>query len=289
MLNLCLFNKALNFNKDITEEIRNYIERSLDNMGLLDALVIDPKDKEKAMDFEDGMEDKYIFSNPNIMSYNLNNMISVDKALKGDELFTEIDNVLQSIFLDNNGTTCFNEKGYYKIGIVEGKSSKDYEQKFIGEASRKRHRENIIAGKMQEIDEIVKLIDKHKLSIEIILKEIDILGNEYKMIPNTDSIYEGVSMVKDTENDLKNLDNVKSIKDIEDNLEAADYYKENITKAKISLNKFISKKSILKLRSDFLDDLLQDIDKLYYEINNLSEKIKSDTLKKNAIEDILSK
>lgn len=313
--------KALNFNKDVNENIRNYVERSLDNMGLLDALVIDPKDKEKAMEFEEGMEDKYIFSNPNIMSYNLSSMLCVDKALKGDELFSEIDNVLQSIFLDNNGTTCLNEKGYYKIGIIEGRSSNDYEQKFIGEASRKRHREKIIEGKMQEIKEIVKLIDKHKLSIEIILKEIDILGNEYKLIPNTDSIYEGVRMVKDLENDLKNLDNkiiklkekefaerqklndikselmasvqnldnVKCIKDIEDSLEAADYYKENVTKAKIALNKFISKKSILKLRSDFLDDLLQDIDKLYYEINNLSEKIKSDTLKKNAIEDILSK
>lgn len=313
--------KALNFKNDISEEIKNYIERSLDNMGILDALVINPKDREKAMDFESGMEDRYIFSDPNIMSYNLSSILSVDKSLKEDELFYEIDNVLQSIFLELDGSTCLNENGYYKIGIIEGKSTDYYVQKYIGESSRKRHRENIIAEKIQEIAELKKTIEKHNLSIEVLKKDIDILKIEYEKMPSLDSLNEGVRMVKELENNLKNLDsriiklkekdfeekqklseikselmtrvqnleNIKTVDDINDMISAAEEYKENIMSAKIHLNNLINKKSLLKSKEEYLESLLKDIDDLYYEINLLTEKIKGDIIKKSSIEEVLSK
>ena len=313
--------KALNFKNDITEEIKNYIERSLHNMGILDALVINPKDKEKAMDFESGMEDRYIFSDPNIMSYNLSSVLSVDKCLKDDELFYEIDNVLQSIFLEINGSTCINENGYYKMGIIEGKSSDEYIQKYIGESSRKRYREKIIAEKVKDIEEIQNTIEKHNLSIAVLEKNIDILRNEYEKMPSLDSLTEGVKMVKELENNLKNidstiiklkekdfeekqklneikseliirvqdLDNIKTVEDINDMISAAEEYKENIMTAKIHLNNLINKKSLLASKKEYVESLLKDIDDLYYEINILTEKIKVDMLKKSSIEEVLSK
>lgn len=313
--------KALNFNKDLDEKIKSCIERSLDNMGILDALVINPKDKEKAMDFENGMEDKYIFSDPNIMSYNLSSILSIDKSLKNDDLFYEIDNALQSIFLDSNGSTCLDENGYYKIGIIQGKSSDEYIQKFIGESSRKRHREKIISEKMHDIEEIKKVIEKHNLSIEILKNDIEILENEYKKMPLLDSINEGIKIVKELENNLKNLDsriiklkekdfqerqklneikselilrvkdleNIKTVDDINDLISAAEEYRENIMSAKIQLNNLQNNKSFLKSKEEYLESIINDIDVLYYEINLLNERIKNDLIKKSSIEDVLKK
>ena len=313
--------KALDFKKDVSDEVKGYIESSLINMGLLDALIIDPKDKKIAMEFEDNMEDKYIFSNPNLMSFNLSNILCVDKELKSKDIFTEIDNVLQSIFLENSGSTYLDEKGYYKMGILGGKSKNNYTQRFIGEASRKRHREELILEKESEINEIDLLLNKHKKSIEVLNLDIEILNSEYNKLPNTDSINEALKLVKEIENNLKNLDNdiirmknkefeekkklneikikitdkirgieeFNSLKLVQDALDAVYDYKNQLMNSKVNLNSFKNTLNLLKTKEEVLESILKDVDDIYYDINNLSRKINEDSIKILTIEEALSK
>ncbi|MDY4078048.1 MAG: TIGR02680 family protein [Clostridium sp.] len=313
--------KALDYKEDISDEIKGYIEGSLINMGLLDALVIDEKDKEVAMSFEDNMEDKYIFSNPNLMSFNLSKLLSIDKSLKGNDLYNEIDNVLQSIFLEDTSSVYLNEKGYYKIGILAGKVSSNYSQKFIGEASRKRHREELILEKQGKIEEIKSVILKHENNIQCLKNDIDILNREYKALPHTESINEALKMLKSLENILKTLDNniiemnnkvfekksklkdiklkliekmkgfenINTLKLLEDALDAIAEYKEQLTNGKIALNNFNNKVSLLKNKEETLDGFLEDIDNLYYDINKLNRQISDYEIKKETLEEALSK
>lgn len=313
--------KAIDFRKDLSEKVKSHIEGSLYNMGLLDALIISEKDKEAAMNFEKGMEDKYIFSNPNILSFNLSNMLNIDKSLKGDKLYNEIDNVLQSIFLEKSGTTYLDEKGYFKIGIMGGKSNDNYSQKYIGEASRKRHREILIKEKENIIKEKEDNITKHKKSIEYLQNDINILNNEYNTLPQFHGISEALKILKDLESKLKKLDDeiikyenkkfeeeqklkdiklkimdnvrgleeIKCLNDVEDALDAVSDYKEVLTKGKINLNDLRNAEALLKSQENVHEDTLKDIDNLYYEINILNKKIQDNEIKEASIQEALSK
>lgn len=313
--------KALDFKKDLNEKVKAYIEGSLYNMGILDALIISEKDREAAMNFEEGMEDRYIFSNPNILSYNLSSILDIDKSLKGDKLYSEIDNVLQSIFLEENNTTYLDEKGYFKIGILGGKSNDNYSPKYIGETSRKRHREILIEEKENIIKEKEDNITKHKKTIEYLQNDINILNNEYNALPQFHSIGEALKIIKDLESKLKKLDDeiikyenkkfneeqklkeiklkimdnvsgleeIKCLKDVEDALDVVSDYKEVLTKGKINLNDLRNAETLFKSQENVHEDILKDIDNLYYEINILNKKIQDDEIKQASIKEALSK
>ena len=313
--------KAIDFRKDTSEEVRGYIEASLISMGLLDALIIDPKNKKKAMEFNNEDEDKYIFSDPNLMSFNLSNILSIDKELNDENLYNEVDNVLQSIFLEASGSTYLDEKGNFQIGILGGKAKAGYNVRFIGESSRRRHREELIKEKEAGIDEIKSIIDKYVKNIEYIKSEINILQMEYNKLPHSDSILEALKLVKGLEirlkaldseiikiknkqfdenknlkniklklmEDIKGFDHINSLKLVEENLEIIDEYKEVIGNGRIGLNDFETSMSIVKLKEDSLENILIDIDNLYYDINMLNRKISEDEIKESTILEALSK
>ena len=92
--------QSLDFHKDLNEDLKNSLEEGLLNLGLLDALIIDPKYKDQVLNFPKGHGDKYIFSNPNILSHNLSTYLKVDPSVEFSSAL--INDVIQSVFLDQN-------------------------------------------------------------------------------------------------------------------------------------------------------------------------------------------
>lgn len=313
--------RALDFSKDIEEKVKGNIESALIDMGLLDALVIDPKDKEVALKFEEGMADKYIFSDPNLMSYNLSNLLTIDKELKGNKLHEEVYNVLQSVFLDESGSTYLDEKGFYKLGILGGKTTSGYVQKYIGEASRRRHREELIKDNEEEIKNIENNIDKHKKSIELLTNDISILQREYERLPSTENIHEALKLIKELEVKLKNMDDriivlrnkefeekeklnsikvlvmesldglgdINNLKVVREVLEYIQDYKEEMNIIKVNLGKLTGTLNLLEAREEALRNILKDVDDLYYDISLITRKLKEDEIRRDAIIESLQK
>ena len=135
--------KAVEFRDEIDEKTRNSIESSLEDMGLLDALIIPKEYQDKIQDIDPNFTDKYLVGNPKEFRHDLSEILKVelpeDSSVKKEDVF----NVLKTIFLDNiNEENYIDEKGTYKIGMLKGKSDTNKKAQFIGIIARKRFKES---------------------------------------------------------------------------------------------------------------------------------------------------
>jgi uncharacterized protein (TIGR02680 family) len=311
--------KAIDFKKSCDDNFRNRLESALSDMGLIDALIIDEKYKYRALAFKEGMEDKYIFAEPNFMRHNISSYFQVDKDALGKVAFQTVDNTLQGIFLEDNTITYLDESGSYGIGILRGKGSSFYQQKYIGEASRKRHREALIELKLKDISSLnnsIEVLEKEKALIE---KNTKLLYSEFNNLPSLENIEEALKLVKDCERKLKELDEnliklnnnlfyleekLRQLKKesfektsgitlehkveiIEEALEVLEEYKEKLNNIKVKQRDLNHGLNTIRMIEENIEEINFDVDKLYGEINLLSRSIKEDEVKEIAIKKVL--
>ena len=298
--------------------MKGKIEGALKEMGLLDALIIDEKYRLRALDFKDGMEDKYIFPEPNMMRHNLGNYLNVNKGILDKVSFEAVDNVLQGIFLEDSTLTYLDEKGNFGIGVLVGKGKHDYISQYIGETSRKNLREKLIKEKEENIEVIVRLIDEKNLEINLLQDKLSLLEKEYNRIPKLDNISEGIRLIGEKEKEIERIDveltkleeelfnieenfrekkkevfihleklEVKTLEDIKNAIEVLEEYKEELNKGNILLTTIKGQYNILEMNEEKADEMRIDIDDIYYEINKLSITINDFTIKIKSIKEVL--
>lgn len=312
------FYKVIDFNKNCDENLKNKIEAALVNMGLIDALIVEEKDKYRALDFKENMEDKYIFSEPNFMRHNISEYLSVDKSALGELSFQAVDNVLQGIFLEDNTLTFLDEHGNYGIGVLNGRASSEYRQKYIGEASRRRHREELIEELLKEISSLTASINILEGEKALIEEDIKLLALEYEKKPALKDVEEGINLILEKERDLRDLDNglirineklfilesefkelkkqvfekttqlrINSLKDIENAIDALEDYLRNLRSIISKQEKIKHLYDLMKMEKENLLGIREDLDNLYSEINILNRNINADTLKASALRKVL--
>ncbi|WP_163195415.1 TIGR02680 family protein [Clostridium thermarum] len=313
------FYKAVDFHKNCDEALKNRLEAALVDMGLIDALIIDEKYKYRALDFKQGMEDRYIFAEPNFMRHNLSSYLKVDKEAIGDVAFQTVDNVLQGIFLEENTLTYVDEKGCYGIGVLRGKGPIDYVQKYIGEASRKRHIEGLIEEKLKVISDLNRNIEVLEKEKDLLSEDLNLLKLEYSKAPSLGNMEEALKLIKDHVIKLKDLDEIliilnnklydyeedlrrikvecfektasitlnHSVSDLEVALEILVEYREKLNEVILMQKDLKHGLNIIRVHETNLEELRMDIDNLYCEINILSRDIKADEIKENAIKKVL--
>lgn len=310
--------KAIDFNKNANDDIKNKIEGALKEMGLLDALIVDEKYRLRALDFKEGMEDRYIFTEPNMMRYNLGSYLKVNKDAIGQVSFEAVDNVLQGIFLEDSTLTYLDEKGNFGIGVLVGKGSDLYISQYIGELSRKNLREKLIKEKEDEIQNIIKLIDEKNLEIDLLKDKLSLLEKEYNKIPKLDNISEGIRLIFDKEKEIERIDTelkkleeelfsieenlraqkkevfihlekleVKTLEDINNAMEVLEEYKEELNKGKGLLAEIKTQYIVLEMNEEKYAEIIHDIDDIYYEINNLSITLNNCSIKIKSIREVL--
>lgn len=253
--------KALDFQEDLSEEMKGIIEEAFIDLGILDALIIPPAYREQVFMCDKGMADKYIFSDPQLLSHNLSTYLKVEKS-EQKPLLPLINDVLQSIFIHISEKDFFLEpSGRYGLGIVHGKVSKTYQSRFIGYQSRKRYKAELIQHKTQEIqgleDEIMELEKK----IEDFNKCLVMAEEEWRQFPKKDDLDVAYKECITAKSGLEGLKD--SLEELTEELE--DLYKD-LSQAKIILHEKID--SIpLRVNSESFTDALASIeayrDKLY--------------------------
>lgn len=159
--------KAVEFKDEIDEKTRNNIEAALQDMGILDALIIPKEYQEKVNEIDVGFVDKYIVENPREFRHDLTEILKVDLPVDTNVKPETVVNVLKTILLDNKQEDNYiDEKGSYKIGLIKGKADTNKVAQYIGVIARKRYQEN-------KIQELTKQKEEIKLEIEKINKEIE--------------------------------------------------------------------------------------------------------------------
>lgn len=206
--------KALDFDKDVSNPTRDAIESALVGMGLIDALVIEEKHRDLALDFPSGMEDRYLFAKPNIMSFNLSSWLNVDGSLENPNLGKSMDEILQSIFIDTTQDIFINERAHYNLGILRGRGNAERKHILIGEAARKRRKEALIGTLQEDMAALnFKILDlENKKSIQDY--RMATLKEEYQTRPHLEHIESGLQLIQDIILDLEKLeDHIKKAED----------------------------------------------------------------------------
>jgi len=312
--------KAIDFNKGTSENMKDAIESVLNEIGILDALIINAKDKEKVLGFDEKQWDKYIFTQGNMMSYNLSNYCEISKEMLNGVSKEEVYNILQSIYVDDENIYSLDEKGNYTFGPLRGKASEDYQAKYIGAMARKRHREQLIEQKNEEIRGLQSKISDHEAKKQSLADDMKLLDEEYRARPSFEDIKTAVDMIATIVKDITDLENnmikaeeelfniIKEQKNLKGKLyeamqglaiektsqafeeaeEASAHFREILTEAKILQAKIKNLFNNLENQKESIELLDIDIDNLYREIILKKEKLSSNETEERALQDSLS-
>lgn len=176
------FYKTIDFADGLTAEQSSRLEAALFEMGILDALVVSPDDRERILAMDETVCDRYLFTDARHLQSNLMELFQAEHAEHDIVLTMQIQNLLSGIGYGINGdsSTWIDEKGRYRIGIVEGTVSSEYEAKFVGTTARERHRLACIdvlcqekRAVEQEIDRVMGEIRETERKLEQLQKEFD--------------------------------------------------------------------------------------------------------------------
>lgn len=191
------FYNAVDFKEEVDERTRGNLETALLDMGILDALIIPKEYTEKIKQMDREFIDKYVFEKPIEWKQNITQFLEVklpkDCKIKEETVYR----VLKSIMLeDQKGDTYVNEKGEYKIGILQGVADKNEKAKFIGLKAKKEYKEKFIIeleAQKRKLEEQEEAIQKEIEQLEQKLKKIE---EEYKNFPNKDIIESAYSNLR---------------------------------------------------------------------------------------------
>ncbi len=312
--------KAIDFNDKLSHKQKSAMESALVDMGIIDALIVDEKYKSDVLSFKEGQWDKYIFTKGSLMTHNISEYFIVDnEGLNGVQAESVL-NVLEGIFLvDSNSMAYIDENGNYSLGALKGKANQEYDLKYIGASSRKKHREKLINEKIINIEDLKKKINQREILVMELQNNIKILESEKKDEPNNEDLKEALNLVYQCEREVKNLDNEllkeeekllksreelkeikkqviektegisinKKLEDFENANEAGEDYSKLLTDITIEHKDLKNASVQIRNTEEALEEFREIIDGLFYEISNAKNKIQNKNDKIQSLKEVL--
>ena len=299
---------AIDFKPDLDEQIKNKIESALLDMGILNALIIPKEYRENIKQIDIDFVDKYLYENPVEFTYDLSHLLSVklpqDSNIKEETVY----NVLKSIMIeDKTANTYVNEKGEYKIGILQGIADKDEKAKFIGTEARKEFKQKQIQKLEEEKSNLQTEKDNLEKEIEQIDEKINQIKEEYNKFPKKEEIEKAYNNLRVNINKLEAIkQNITKLEDVlaekfeklkqakeevkiktaklpfaltleayTENLESANELKDFIYDMEKYHNNYMNEYEKILVVQETLENLRYDLDDVLYQKGKITVKIKT--------------
>lgn len=311
--------KVVDFKPETDEVTRRNIESALVSMGLIDALVVNAQDLEKALTFNEHQADQYILAEAYQSGQNLSRYLEVDQAnLSGIQCET-VERLLEGIHLTEDKLAYVNEKGEYGLGILRGKADEAYQTKYIGTSARRKHREFLIKQKEEELAKIEEVVSALIGQLEKINRQLEELQNEYTKLPTLEDLRAMLVLRMEKERETERLnqeflnsdtiyfewqqkcqqfkvalyDKMQGIKvpatraRFEEAIESARNYKFGLVELKAMQSKLKNYKQMLMGLEEDLERLEEELDQFMYEIGHQRQELKQQKEKKAALEEVL--
>lgn len=314
------FYQTIDFKNDVDEKIKGVIENSLLNMGILDALVINENDLNKFLKLN--LEDKYLAPNPMEFKHDLTEFMEV--SLPEDSKISKalIVNLLKTILIDDTTTgTSLDEKGFYKIGLINGFSSDENESIFIGHESKKKYREKqiaIIENELIELERELEVFNRKEQEIKDNLKKID---DELENFPSKEELEklqaglrESIYKLDALQNEVMEKENLLTKKYqllkearliVEEKtlklhltltletyqfaLETADDLKENLHELEKIQMQIVNKYNENYRLTEIVSEIEKDLDDFRYDLNKATASKNQNEEKKKSLKEIVGK
>lgn len=155
------FYKLVDFDQNMEEKQAARLEEALLSMGILDALIIPAQYRSQVLNLEEGVCDRYIFTDASYVRNNLMELFDIENADNDILLYQNVSRILSAIEWkgkeenyskeDSAGTgSWIRANGNFGMGILEGTITGTYTARYIGTSSRERYR----LGKIKELEQL---------------------------------------------------------------------------------------------------------------------------------------
>ncbi len=301
------FYKAVDFGEGLEEKQASRLEEALLAMGILDALIVPARYRETIEALGEGVCDRYIFGDAAQVKQNLLAFLEADR---GEE---DVSHILASIGVCRKGMspegadTWVDERGHYRIGVLEGTVTGEYRARYVGARARERFRGEKIARLEQEEQETLQQKQACEEGIEALKTRKALLQKEWDGYPPEAEIKEAAREYADRLYDLEQLnrqiresrEHLAQVKQELDEiqlgvrelcdrcylaprldlctqaLESLGEYRECFTQVRLDHGKYRSGLHLLESLESTMEAVDQDLDTIRYELGRISRR-KSD-------------
>jgi len=346
------FYKTIDFDGRLDEKQASRLEEALLSMGLLDALIVPAEYRETIEALDEGVCDRYIFSDTVHVKQNLLEWLDVDNGENDILRYQSISNILSSVGVRKNGnalpegksgaaekgislsqgskgpepegaaanrenaeqgskdtasahgSTWVDERGNYRIGVLEGTVTGEYQARYIGVRARERFRMEKIAGLEQEELSLREQREEREKRIQGLEEKMALLQREWDAYPPDTDIKEAAREYSARNYELEQLNRqiadyreiLRKIKEELDEiqlrvreicskcyltarldlfsrtLESLGKYKELFTRIQVEHGQYRNGILYLNTLEDTLEAVDQDLDTIRYELGRLSRR-----------------
>lgn len=323
--------KSVDFAEGLSEKQASLLEEALLSMGILDALIVSAEYRETIEALEENVCDRYIFSDTVHVKRNLLELLDVDNGENDILRYQSVANILsaigvfrkeqpesentipdgqwkrESIRTDRQreyGSTWVDEKGNYRMGVMEGTVTGEYQARYIGARARERFRaekiakleeeELLLCEKLTECEGCIRQLEAEKMQLQqewdafpadTDLKEAakEYAGRSYELEQLNGQIAEYREILRKVKEELDEIQlrvreactkcYLTARLDIFSGaLVSLGQYRELFTKLQLSHGQYRNGIQQIDSFGDTLDSIDQDLDIIRYELGRVSHK-----------------
>lgn len=180
------FYKMVDFDRGLEPEKASRLEEALLSMGILDALIIPAEYRSQVLELDWGVSDRYIFSDVDYVKNNVMEILDVDNPDNDLILHQKIAGILCAIGYrreDGQKNTWIDEDGNYRLGILEGTVTKDYEARYIGVRAREAFRKRMLVQLEEEYQELREKKEELDGQVRFLETRLEMLSRELECYP----------------------------------------------------------------------------------------------------------
>ena len=201
------FYKVIEFGQKLDETACSRLEEALLRMGILDAIIVDEEYKEQVLQWEKGCEDRYLFAGNKHAEKSLLDILELNEELNDIFSSQRLTKILGNIAYDTESEMTIQPDGTYRMGVLTGTVTGEYEPGFLGQKARERQRLAKIEDCKQRLCELEERIQQCEKEKQNLVERKNILAKEYENLPTDIDMREALLMLREQANELKLLKN----------------------------------------------------------------------------------
>ena len=189
------FYRMLEFGQELDKTSCDRLEEALLEMGILDALVIDEQYQEQVLRLDYGCCDKYLFVGKQRAERSILDVLDLNDTVNDIFQNQRITGILENIAYGRDGITAVSQEGVYRLGVLTGTVTGDYEAGFIGTRAREKNRQQKILACRERLELLSEELDKLNKSTEELRRRMHTLEEEYGSFPTDDDLREALLLL----------------------------------------------------------------------------------------------
>ncbi len=207
--------KVLEFGDSLDQTACDRLEEALLQMGILDALVVDEEYRQQVLTLDQGSCDRYLFVQKGSAEKSLLDVLEFNDTVNDLFFNQKLVGILKNISYMNGDFRQLPENplspaeimadGTYRLGVVTGTVTGEYQAGFLGTMARERNRQ----ARMEECRELIAQLEQElaglREQMDVLRGRLALLEQEYEAFPGDEDLREAFWMMRDAGYELERI------------------------------------------------------------------------------------